>query len=122
MEISVLVTVLACTVSLACSIAALLWCTLFSQPSQFRRVADAALSGAKSAHLRCDEMETLWLAKKAEISGILESVDGVLDSVEKKRRQTAAGVSRLKLQEEPVPQTREEQMVAWRAQVYGGRA
>lgn len=122
MEIAVWILVLAGTISLACSISALLWVTLFSRPGQFRKVADAALEGAKVAHLRCDEMEGLWIAKKTELSAILESVDSVLDSVEKKRRQTASGVARLQVAQDPEPVTREDQMAAWRAKVYGGAA
>ncbi len=122
MEYSLLLVVLAGTVSLAASIGAVLWCAMFSRPSQFQKVAEAALTGAKQAHLRCEEMESLWIAKKAEISGILESVEGVLDSVEKKRRQTASGVARLQVAEEPAIQTREDQLAAWRAKVYGGAA
>jgi len=119
MEIAVWLLVLAGTISLACSIAALLWVTLFSRPGQFKQVADRAMSGANAAHQRCDEMESRWVAKQADISGVLQSVEGVLDTVEKKRRQTASGVARLAVAEQAAPQTRDEQMAAWRAQVYG---
>lgn len=119
LEIPLWITATACTASLAFSLAALLWCTLFSSPSKFHQVSEAAFEGAKAAHLRCEEMEAQWIGKKAEIAGVLESLEGVLDSVEKKRRQTAAGVSKLRLQEEPEPTSREDQLAVWRAKVYG---
>lgn len=64
-------------------------------------------------------MDGRFIEHKAETTALHEAIEGVLDSVEKKRRQTAAGVSRMQAATEPEPQTREDQLALARRKVYG---
>ncbi len=119
MEIALWVTVAACTTSLLLSGAAVLWCALFSGPANLRAHVDRGILLAEQSRSRADEMEGRFIQHKAETAALHESIEGVLDSVEKKRRQTAAGVSKLQVATEPVPQTRDDQIAMLRAKVYG---
>lgn len=118
-ETALWVTVAACTTSLLLSGAAVLWCALFSGPGQLRTYVERGNQIAEHSAARCDELEARFLAHKAETAALHEAIEGVLDSVEKKRRQTAAGVSKLQVATEPVPQTRDDQIAMLRAKVYG---
>jgi hypothetical protein len=120
MEIAPWITALACSSSLLLSGAALLWVVLFSAPASLRKYVDHSVSIAKDAENRVEEVEMRFIAHKAETTAIHESIESVLASVEKKRKQTAAGVSRLNLAEAPAPTTREEIVAQARARTYGG--
>jgi len=114
---------IACAGSLLLSGAACLWCALFSTPSQYVKRADrieAALSDCASL---VEAMEAKWLQYRTEMSGLAESVEGTLESVERKRRQISGAASRLnagQVLSEPEPQTRDDVVRVARAKVYGG--
>jgi len=110
---------LACALSLVLSAASLLWCALFSAPARQKKSQDQANSIAEEALARVDATATHFIQLKIDNQAFLESVEGVLASVEKKRRRVAGAESRLTAAEEPEPQTRDEIVSAARAQVYG---
>jgi len=111
----------ACAVSLVLSVASIIWVVLFSTPALFRKCVEHSLVMAKDAHAKAEEIESKFLIHKTEMSGLYEAVEGVLDSVEKKRRQTSAAASRVALvQDGPIEaQTREQIIAGARAKVYG---
>ena len=77
--------------ALACSLSALACAGVVavrSVPSRLRRTV------AECSQLVA-ELETQWRAERASLQGYLEEVQGVMESVEKKRRQTAASASRV---------------------------
>ena len=112
--------VIACALSLSLSLAAVCWCALFSHPAEFRKQVDSAKMAAATAVGRVEEISALFIAHKADMAAIHEAVEGVLDSVERKRRQVSAAKSRLnQVQEEEVPKTRDDVVAHYRAKVYG---
>jgi len=110
---------LACAASLMLSGASIVWCALFSAPASQRRAVDNAIATAADAVARADRTEMGFLQHKIDTEGILESVEGVLSSVEKKRRRVAGAESRLNAGAEPEPQTRDDVVNAARAKIYG---
>jgi len=118
MESSLLFVALACGLSLVLSAGSLVWVSLFSAPASQRRAVDNAIATAIDAVARADSVATAFLQHKIDTEGILESVEGVLASVEKKRRRVAGAESRLNLAAEPEPQTRDDIVQAARAKVY----
>jgi len=112
MESAVPLLVLACAVSVAVSLASILWVTLFSGPATVLRSVN-----------RIERVEADWVAYKASLEGVLESVESVLESVERKRRQTSAAASRLDTKPPDgaaaAPQTRDEALAPYRKAVYG---
>lgn len=119
MENWVLPALAACTVSLVLSVGSFVWCVAFSPAASLRKYVDHALSVARTTERRAEEIESRFVSHKAETAALHESIEGVLDSVEKKRRQISASASRLNLAQEPEPQTREEIVQAGRRKVYG---
>ncbi|GAG05984.1 unnamed protein product, partial [marine sediment metagenome] len=109
-----------CTLSLLLSGAAILWCALFSGPASIRKFVDHGIAIANTAYTRGEELEAKFLQHKLETEAIREGIEGVLESVEKKRRQTSAAASRLQLSAEPEPTTRDEIVQAARQRVFGG--
>jgi len=119
MEISLFPIALACVVSLVLSIGAILWCALFSAPASIRKWVDHGIAIAKQAEMAAAATEMKFLQFKIETEGILEAVEGVLSSVEKKRRRVSGAESRLNAAMEPEPQTREQIVAAGRAKIAG---
>lgn len=119
LEVALWVTVAACTTSLLLSGAAVLWCALFSGPAQLRAHVERGILVAEQSSLRCDQLDARFIAHKSETTALHESIESVLDQVERKRKQTAAGVSRLQAVTEPEPTTREDILAAARRKVYG---
>lgn len=119
MELAVWYVVAACSCSLLLAAASLLWCALFSSPSSIHKHLERTQAAAESALTRADGMEVRFLEHKMETTALHEAIEGVLDSVEKKRRQTAAASSKLQLADQPAAQTREEMLAAARRTVYG---
>lgn len=119
MEFSLLPVVLACALSLLLSAASIVWCAMFSAPASQRRAVDGAISLSQDAIARSEQTEMKFLQHRIDTEGILESVEGVLSSVEKKRRRVAGAESRLNAGAEPEPQTRDDVVNAARAKVYG---
>jgi len=112
--------VLACALSLSLSLAAVCWCALFSRPAEFRKQVDSAKIAAATAVGRVEEIGALFIAHKADMAAIHEAVEGVLDSVERKRKQISGAKSRLNaVQEEAAPQTRDDIVTHYRAKIYG---
>jgi len=115
-----LLLIIACALSLTLSLAAVCWCALFSRPAEFRNQVERATSAANAATVRAEETQTLFVAHKLDMAAIQEAVEGVLDSVERKRKQISGAKSRLAaVQEEEVPKTRDEVVTHYRAKVYG---
>ncbi len=112
---------IACAVSILLSTASIIWVVLFSTPALLRKYVEHSLAIAKDAHTKAEAIESKFLIHKTEMNGLYEAVDGVLDSVEKKRRQTSAAASRVALvqDQEAEPQTRDEIVAAARRKVYG---
>ncbi len=119
MEIAVLPLALACGVSVLLSAAALLWVALFSSASALRREVNDQRQWAKSSIRSCEEMEVRFLAHKAETTALHESIEGVLDSVERKRRQISASASRADALRPVEPETRDDLVNRLRGNVYG---
>jgi len=111
--------VLACALSLVLSSGSLVWCALFSAPASQRRAVDNAIATACDAVARVDRIEMGFVQHKIDTEGILESVEGVLSSVEKKRRRVAGAESRLNAGTDPEPQTRADIVAAARTKIYG---
>lgn len=120
MDSAVLPVAVACALSLTLSLAAVCWCALFSNPAALRKQVEAAKMAAAGAVGRVEEVSALFVAHKADMSAIHEAVEGVLDSVERKRRQVSAAKSRLdQVQGEEVPKTRDDLVSHYRAKIYG---
>lgn len=110
----------ACALSLVLSGAAVLWCVLFSNPAVFRRDVERYASRLADCVGSCEDMRAAWLKYRIEMEGLEEAINGVLDSVERKRRQTAGAASRLAVPNaEPEPVTRDEIVAEARKRVYG---
>ena len=110
---------LACGLSLVLSAASILWCVLFSAPARQKKMVDGAIDLAQEALTRVEATATHFIQLKVDHEAFLESVEGVLSSVEKKRRRVAGAESRLTAAEEPEPQTRDEIVSAARSRIYG---
>jgi hypothetical protein len=114
--------ILACACSAVLAGASVLWCSLFSNPAQFQKRCQRIESAFADLTRNYDALEAKWLQYKTEMAGLEEAIDGVLQSVERKRRQTAGAVSRMGNGGQPtVPQTRQEIVDAARAATYGPR-
>jgi len=112
--------VLACALSLTLSLAAVCWCALLSTPAELRKIVSRALDSSLTAEAKADATQALFVAHKADTAAIHEAVEGVLDSVERKRKQISGAKSRLAaVQEEDVPKTRDDIVSHYRAKVYG---
>lgn len=109
----------ACTISLVLSLGCLLWCALFSSPASIRKFVDQGIAHSTAAMNLAEQTDAKFLQHKVDSEAILQSVEGVLDSIERKRRQTSAAMTRLNANEEPVPQTRDDVVNAARQKVYG---
>lgn len=107
--------VLACAASLVCSIGAVLWCAIFASPALYIKRCNRLESGLVDSIASNERLEAKWVAYKAELSGIHEAIEGVLDSVERKRRRISGAESRLNQTAETVPQTRDEIVSFYRA-------
>lgn len=119
MEISVWPIALACGISLLLSGASILWCSLFAAPARQKKMVDLANDLAQDALHRVEATASHFIQLKIDNEAFLESVEGVLSSVEKKRRRVAGAESRLNLQAEPEPTTRSDIIDAARAKLYG---
>ncbi len=119
MEFSLSALVFACAASLCLSIAAIVWCALFSTPASIRKEVDGGRALARSALEAVEQVEARFLQHKAEIGALAEAIEGTLDSVERKRRQISGAASRLNAVPDAAPQTRQEIVDAARARVYG---
>ncbi len=118
-EIYVWPIALACGLSLVLASASLLWCALFAAPARQKKMVEQANDLAQEALTRVEATASHFIQLKIDNEAFLESVEGVLSSVEKKRRRVAGAESRLTAAEEPEPQTRDEIVSAARARVYG---
>lgn len=67
------------------------------------------------------QLESNFLTHRTESSALAESVEGMLESVERKRRQVTAAAGRLEgnLQLAEEPQTREQILAVARQKTYG---
>jgi len=110
---------LACALSLVASAASLLWCALFSAPARQKKMVERANDLAQDALTRVEDTAGHFIKLKIENEAFLEAVEGVLSSVEKKRRRVAGAESRLNAVEEAEPQTRDDIVAAGRARIYG---
>jgi len=114
------VLVIACALSLTLSLAAVCWCALLSTPAELRKIVARALDGSLTAEAKADATQALFVAHKADMVAIHEAVEGVLDSVERKRRQVSAAKSRIdQVGQEEAPKTRDDIVTHYRAKVYG---
>lgn len=116
--------VIACTLSILLSGASIVWVALFSSPAFFRTEVSNCRAEVASAALLCAKLQQDFLAHKAEMNGIAELVEGLLEQIERKRKSTVTAASRLDRSlsgpiAEPVPQTVEELRNACRKAVYG---
>jgi len=112
--------VAACAVSLTLSAASVLWCALFSTPARFTKYVSRVESALADLIVRQEEIEARWVREKANLSALQESIEGTLESVERKRRQISGAASRLAQPAEPeLPQDRDALVQQLRAKVYG---
>jgi hypothetical protein len=118
MENLILPLALACAVSMALSIASITWVIVYSAPAALRKSVEQSSSIAIDSNTRVDQLEARFVHHKAETSALHESIEGILDSVERKRRQISGAASRLKPEPEPV--TRDDIVQLARRKVYGG--
>jgi len=65
-------------------------------------------------------MDAAWIKYRVEMATLEDSVEGMLESVERKRRQISGAASRLQPVPDNVPVTRDEIVTAARAKIYGG--
>jgi len=77
-----------------------------SAPEALRTRVAALTESIKTYEIRCETSESRVQGYAAQNAAMLEDIDGILISVEKKRRQTAASESRanLKAEHEVVPE------------------
>jgi len=118
-EIYVWPIALACGLSLVLASASLLWCALFAAPARQKKMVEQANEIAQEALTRVEATATHFIQLKIDHEAFLESVEGVLSSVEKKRRRVAGAESRLTAAADPEPETRDEIVAAARARIYG---
>jgi len=117
-ETAVLYIALACGTSLTFAVASLIWCSIFSAPARQKKMVDDAGAFAQEAISRAEAIGASFIQLKMDNEAFLESVEGVLSSVEKKRRRISGAESRLNLAADPEPQTRDDIVQAARAKVY----
>lgn len=121
LENLVIPALVACAVSLVLSLGSFLWSVVYSTPSHYKKSVDQTHAAAKQAVRIAEETQGLFLVHRGEMGAMQESMEGVLESVERKRKQISGAASRLKIAEEPpIPLTRGEIVAATRAKVYGG--
>lgn len=111
--------IIACACSLLLSGAACLYCLAFSSPASLRKEVDGVRIQVEAALQQNTAIAAGFLAHKTEMASIEESVEGMLDAVERKRRSTAASASKLLTASEERPMTRDEIKAAARHKVYG---
>jgi len=112
--------VAACALSLTLSAGAILWCTLFSSPAYFKKYVSLLESKVRELVLQFKDLESRWVREKASLSALEESIEGTLESVERKRRQISGAASRLaQPAEDQLPKDRGELVQMLRAKVYG---
>jgi len=112
--------VAACALSLTLGAASVLWCALFSTPARFRKYVERVESALTDLITRQEDIEARWVREKANLSALQESIEGTLESVERKRRQISGAASRLAQPAEPeLPQDRDALVSMLRAKVYG---
>jgi predicted metal-binding transcription factor (methanogenesis marker protein 9) len=113
--------VIACAVSCVLSVASIVWCCIFSGPASLRKEMDGVRAQVEASFQGFKQLESNFLTHRTESSALAESVEGMLESVERKRRQVTAAASRVNGPGlEPVPQTREEILRDARKVTYGG--
>lgn len=121
MENLVLPALAACAVSLLLSLGSFLWTVVYSTPSHYKKSVDQSHAAAKRAGHIAEETQVLFMQHRGEMVAMQEAMEGVLESVERKRKQISGAASRIKIAEEPpIPLTRNEIVAATRAKVYGG--
>lgn len=109
------------TLSLVVNVAVLLWCVVFSRPGQFQKSVDALGSSQVTVTSQFSELRNAFLEHRTEMNSVADAVEGMLENVERKRKQTATAASRLAgPQLQPVPQTREEMVAAGRRAINSG--
>jgi hypothetical protein len=113
--------VIACAVSCVLSVASIIWCCIFSGPASLRKELDGVRAQVEASFQGFKQLESNFLTHRTENLALSESVEGMLDSVERKRRQVTAASSRLggNLQVAEEPQTREAILAAARKVTYG---
>lgn len=112
--------VAACAVSLTLSSAAVLWCALFSTPARFTKYVARVEGALTDLITRQEDIEARWVREKANLAALQESIEGTLESVERKRRQISGAASRLAVPEpDALPTDRGELVSMLRAKVYG---
>lgn len=104
--------VLACALSLVLSAGAVLWCTLFSSPAALRKQVEMV-------QILQHDLSENFTRLRGEMAATADSVDGVLDSIERKRKQISGARSRLEAVAEPEPTSRADIIAAARARTYG---
>ena len=108
-----IVLVLACSLSVGFSIIALVWVAVFSKPAKLQDLSN-----------KVSQIDSHWLSYKASLDSMLESMSGLEESIERKRRQTAAAAAKLngKRGENDAPSelTPQEVRAFYRRRVYGG--
>jgi len=100
---------LACALAVALSVCSIVWVTVFSKPARLVQLERS-----------CEALRTEWTAKRLELDGVLDAIDGQLESVERKRRQVAGAVSRLPGAEPAQPPSRAELLAPYRRAAFGG--
>lgn len=112
--------VAACALSLTLSSGSVLWCALFSTPARFSKYVERVESALTDLITRQEDIEARWIREKANLAALQESIEGTLESVERKRRQISGAASRLNQNAEPaLPQDRDALVQVLRAKVYG---
>lgn len=120
MEKLILPALAACACSLVLSLGAIVWVLVFSPPAQLRKQVDRVRDELATALLEVLRIDSAFAALRNEHRSFVESVEAMLESVERKRKQIAGSASRLSNQLElPEPMTREEERTAIRLKVYG---
>lgn len=112
---------IACGCSMVLSLLCVAWCIVFSPPASLRKECEEVRILANASVASFNQMEANFVQHRTEMNAIAEGVEGMLETVEKKRRSTAASLARQNglIQVEQVPQTREEIVMAGRRATYG---
>lgn len=92
MEFSILV---ACTLSLAVSVACFVYCAAFSRPSSFRKEVESCHADLAHVAASQEAVNLQFTAHRGEMNSLAEMVEGMLQSIERKRKQTATAAARL---------------------------
>jgi len=109
------------------ALAAVTFVCVYSTPAQYRRRTEALEDKLEKVIAAFGILESTWIRYRTDLQSLEESIENALQTVEKKRRQTAAAASRAggdgaEHPLDPSQLSGEDARNFWRAQTYGRRA